>query len=208
MLKTYHVMDDVSKSRPSSPRSSLARVAREIGGNRSVAKTFRVIEYLSNDEIMKEKQKQLFKYIIADDLKMARDMLNNDPRVLAVRDDLGQTCLHIAVKKQKKEMLRLLLEANNQLLSMIDINHDPDDKKSNILPFTTVNIQDIRGRTPLYIASELDNASLIKMLIKNNANVFLCCKRGIFPVDVVRSEYAKGILDKAKIVSYFCSNTC
>ena len=110
--------------------------------------------------------------------------------------------MHIAVKRDKKDMLKVFLKANDELLSLLKIETMLEENNvSEIVPFTTVNIQDIRGRTPLFIAAELDNVSMIKMLITHNANVFLPNKRGVFPIDVAQSDYAKVILNKAKVVS-------
>ena len=59
----------------------------------------------------------------------------------------------------------------------------------------------MRGRTPIYIACEQNNFELAKLLIRNNASVFIPNNKGIFPFEILDNDYLKKILDKAKIVS-------
>ena len=67
-LKTYHIMEELAKQ----------SIIVQSGANKSnsVSNTFKIIENLSNDEGLKEKQKQVFRSLVSDDIKKVKQMLS------------------------------------------------------------------------------------------------------------------------------------
>jgi ankyrin repeat protein len=95
------------------------------------------------------------------------EALRADPRVVGWRDSLGYTPLHWAAAVDNDAEVRLLLDAGA----------DP-------------NARDLRGQTPLHIASMSHIRSgdvMIKTLIARGACVDVADARGVAPLQIARS---------------------
>ena len=92
------------------------------------------------------------------------------------RDAYGDSALHIATKSGRKEMVRILLEAN-----------------------ANVNIDDRLGNTPLHIAVMADKADMVKLLLEANADVNLQDRSGEIALHKVvvfdRQDIAKILIE-------------
>ncbi|KAF0915685.1 hypothetical protein E2562_037826 [Oryza meyeriana var. granulata] len=96
------------------------------------------------------------------------------PGCASFRDSDGRTFLHIAVEKQRNNIVRFA--CRKKVLSPV------------------LNIQDNRGNTALHLAVQLENLSLVCSLLGNRLVLLnLTNKNGETPLDVARSKIPTGI---------------
>lgn len=91
----------------------------------------------------------IFEISVRGDAEELFQIMNEQPYLLNVKDDVGRTCLHYACAYNQFETIQMLLSFED-----IEIN-DTDDS----------------GATPLILAASLGFLEVVKILIKNNCNV-------------------------------------
>lgn len=101
----------------------------------------------------------IFNAIINDDLKTVQQFIEERKIDINLKDKLGMSPLHLAVKKNEEQIVQYLIKNN-----------------------ANVHIEDNDGRTPLFYAISNKNIVLIKLLIQHKANINAQDKFKVTPV--------------------------
>ncbi|CAI2385948.1 unnamed protein product [Moneuplotes crassus] len=106
-----------------------------------------------------------------------RFMLQTNPKLVYEFDARFQTGLHWAAKRGYCKILRLLLQYG-----------------------ANINLKDVSGRTPLYIACKYNQTDVVRILLANKANTFSKCSRKISPQEATSDHAIHQMLEKGKMI--------
>ncbi|XP_063712868.1 uncharacterized protein LOC134840766 isoform X4 [Symsagittifera roscoffensis] len=126
------------------------------------------------------------------------------------RDYLGRTPLHVAAAVDYPDMLEMLLESGGILEAQtFEENQTPlhfaarNDASNALLKLikcrADLEAQDYKGRTPLFVAAELDRSDTARMLLEYGANAGVVDKSGMAAIVLMvrkMSPVAKEALDQ------------
>ena len=107
-------------------------------------------------------------------------MIKKDRFLVYEYDYCHQTPLHWAAKRDKSEVIKLLIQAGAR-----------------------INQKDMGGRTPLFLACKYGNLRAVKALLAGKANPNLRTFSGQTPILVTEDHKCKGFLSKA-ILLHIC----
>ncbi|MFT4313616.1 MAG: ankyrin repeat domain-containing protein [Wolbachia pipientis] len=94
-----------------------------------------------------------------------RFLLNNGANVNAASSESLRVALHVAAEYGREDAGQLLLSR-----------------------YAQINLQDITGKVPLYLASFHCQVAMVELLIKHDANVYIRDAGGRIPLDVVGDD--------------------
>lgn len=63
-----------------------------------------------------------------------------------------------------------------------------------------INIKDVSGRTPLWLACKYDQIAAVRVLLANRANAFIKCHRKLSPQEATTNMAIQQVIEKGKIV--------
>lgn len=95
------------------------------------------------------------------DRHTAFGLLDNDPSLISVRDQNGNSALHYAVSVSDDDLLIELIKR---------------------YPNINVNVQNNNGTSPVHIAAEKQNLNALRILLKSGANFELKTNMGSTPL--------------------------
>lgn len=98
-------------------------------------------------------------------LNILRFLLNSGANVNAASSESLRVALHVAAEYGREDAGQLLLSR-----------------------YAQINLQDITGKVPLYLASFHCQVAMVELLIKHDANVYIRDAGGRIPLDVVGDD--------------------
>ncbi|CAG9983116.1 unnamed protein product [Clonostachys byssicola] len=104
---------------------------------------------------------------------VVQSLLKENP-TLKLRNQNGMTALHLAAQNGNENIVKQLLLAGDF--------EKTDPELSSLI--SNVNVLDDSSRTPLFLASERGNASVVDLLLNSGADCRLPDKRGITPLEI------------------------
>lgn len=120
---------------------------------------------------------EFFSHIKNNNFDDVRFMLQINPKLVYEFDARFQTGLHWAAKRGYCKILRLLLQYG-----------------------ANINLKDVSGRTPLYIACKYNQTDVVRILLANKANTFSKCSRKISPQEATSDHAIHQMLEKGKMI--------
>lgn len=99
-------------------------------------------------------------------------------------------------KNKKEKILKIASEKkeNNVLKRLLNNADDDKSDEENITKGADVNLYQKAKSSPLYIACQNGNYSMVEFLIKNNADVNLCTSNGFSPLAIAFTKGYKRIV--------------
>ncbi len=109
----------------------------------------------------------IFEEIKTGNLKQITTLLQNDSKLLELKDEAGNTPLHIAIENNKNDIVLYLIKSGS------DVN-----SKSN------------KGETPIHVAARVGNTEIITILVSNGALINVVDASNYTPLtNAVRFKY-------------------
>ncbi|MCK9266984.1 ankyrin repeat domain-containing protein [bacterium] len=132
------------------------------------------------------------------DLETVKKLLA-EKKDVNIRNDTGDTFLHIAVRMEKKEVAELLINKSAEINAKNNGEITPlhlaasrgytDIGKLLIDKGADINIENNYGETPLHLAVREGHAEIAKLLIESGAIVNAQNNKGITPLDIAFDTY-------------------
>ncbi|MDR2536753.1 MAG: ankyrin repeat domain-containing protein [Treponema sp.] len=127
------------------------------------------------------------------------------------QDARGNSVLHLAIRDvppdTHREIVNLLLAqpginpslwdeyGDSPLHATITLNKDPEIIKALLKKGSDVNVRNIEGKTPLYMAIEQNRQQYVTVLLEGNSNLFAADNSGVTP-------YEKALKERADLLPY------
>lgn len=134
-------------------------------------------------KIEEEDKKKIYDAIKQNDVKSVTKMLIDNSDLVDITDNFGQTPLHLASKRNRYEIIPLLIYKGA--------------KK---------NVQDFVGQTPLHLASLHNCLEAVQILLYSFADPSILTKNLKTPLDLSSNPVIQYILRRGYIVSIFILN--
>ncbi len=133
---------------------------------------------------------EIFEFCRLGEIEIVNDLLESDPDRVQSRDPEGNTLLHIAVRYDHKELVRLLMDFGASVNERNNKNRTPLHSSkcvytANLLIDCGADIDavDEDGNTPLHDACRSDDKGVVECLVENGADINASNKKNFTPLD-------------------------
>lgn len=139
------------------------------------------------------------------------DFFYNNPIILDIQDEVGQSLLHYAIRGNATEVVFYLLE--NHINTNLKNSRGEtalfeairkgklDIVMALIKHFTDVNITNFRGESPLMLASQKGNIEIISVLLENGANPKVRNQKGESILFYALRSHLRHVYDYVRMLS-------
>lgn len=140
--------------------------------NQDVFKTTEIVKTFDFEKLI---------YAIKDnDMEVVENLVDGNKFILQMFDDFKQTPLHVAAKRNRKDIIKFILSRGAK-----------------------IDVEDATGKTPLHIACLYNKVENVKVLLYEYASPFKMDHEGHLPIDLTTDGVIKFFLERCRALVNF-----